>query len=51
MDKKFNTTEAQDAMHGINVDKADDEKVDKALVDQEIHEINNNPRDTDDVNM
>jgi len=32
---------------GTAIDKADNDKTDPRLVKQEIHELNNNPRDTD----
>lgn len=32
---------------GVNVDKADDNKVDPKLVEQETCELNNNPRNND----
>lgn len=36
---------------GVTVDKADDEKVDKSLVRERTKTLNDNPRDTDNVNM
>lgn len=32
---------------GVDVNKGDDNKVDKKLVKQEIRELNNNPRNND----
>ncbi|MBD5255377.1 MAG: hypothetical protein HDS53_04815 [Barnesiella sp.] len=36
---------------GVSIDKADDETVDKSLVKERTETLNNNPRDTDNIDM
>lgn len=48
MSDKDKTPEAPaDEYRGATIDKADDEKVDKELVKEDISTLNNNPRNDD----
>lgn len=48
MDKKQTLAEEQLEYPGMAIDAADKDKVDSTLVKEEVKEINNNPRNTDD---
>lgn len=46
-DKNIANVKDEKAYRGIDVNVADDEKVDPELVKQETRELNNNPRNDD----
>lgn len=48
MDKKENTkVQDENKYRGVNVDRADDEKVTAKMVREDTKELNNNPRNDD----
>lgn len=47
MDKKNKPRHDEDTYRGVDVNKADNGREDKKLVNQEIRELNNNPRNND----
>lgn len=47
MEKKDKQIEKDEQYRGVDVNVADKEKVDPKLVEQEVKELNNNPRNND----